>query len=211
MEYDMVAASVSISEHYNLLDEDTIRLLKLLPKEKRTKKVGLLQRDNTVFSQLLISGILETRRKFIEMNNLDEKSILSLHSDAVFMSSKKQIISNIDGVEFKHKNTWSSYIRYKHISMFYANGCITYKGIPKDMLNQHTLGINKYLCKVFDMIENYDTNVLKYISTFQKQYLQDKLPDYYYIPFGKNGIYKTENLELFAFIANMVLMEVNSW
>ena len=83
VEYDMVAASVSLSERFNLLDKETIELLKLLPKEKRTRKVGMIQRDNKEFSNQLILCELETRRKFIESNNLDEKSILSLHSDAV--------------------------------------------------------------------------------------------------------------------------------
>ena len=35
MEYDMKAMSVSISERYKLLDEETIRILKLLPKEQK--------------------------------------------------------------------------------------------------------------------------------------------------------------------------------
>jgi hypothetical protein len=40
------------------------------------------------------------------------------------------------------------------------------------------------------------------------KYLQDRLPDYYYIPFGRVGDYKMANLELFAFIANVVMREV---
>ena len=189
----MLAASVSLSERFNLLDKETIELLKLLPKEKRTRKVGMIQRDNKEFSNQLILCELETRRKFIESNNLDEKSILSLHSDAVIFSSKKKIITNIDGIEFKHKHSWSSYIKYKGIEMFYADGVITYKNISEELLKQHTLGINKYLSK------------------FQKQYLQDKLPEYFYVPFGRMGKYKMDNLDLFAFIANIVLTEVRNW
>ena len=211
VEYDMNAASVSISERFHLLDDDTIQQLKLLPKEKRTRKIGLIQRDDKEFSQQLLSGILETRRKFIETNNLNERSILSLHSDAILFSSKKKIITDIDGIGFGHRNTWSGYIRYKNMEMFYSDGYITYKGVPKDMIQQHTLGINRYLCNVFDKIENYDTSILSYISKFQKQYLQDKLPEYFYIPFGRNGTYKMDNLELFAFIVNIVLTEVKSW
>ena len=211
VEYDMVAASVSVSERYKLLDDETIQLLKLMTKDKRTRKIGCLQRDDKQFSEQLISGILETRRKFIDMNGLDKSNILSLHSDAVMLSSKKEIITNIEGVEFKHKHTWSSYVHYKNIEMFYSDGYITYKGIPKDMLNQHTLGINKYLISVFDKLENYDYSVLSYLSKFQKQYLQNKLPEYFYIPFGHNGVYKLDNLELFAFITNIVLSEVKTW
>lgn len=211
VEYDMKAMSVSISEKYKLLDEETIKLLKLLPKDQRTKKVGLIQRDDKTFSERLISCELETRRKFLELNGLDESNVLSLHSDACIFNSKKIIIDNIDGVEFKHANTWSSYIKYKNIEMFFDNGVITYKGIPKDMLNQHTLGIHKYLCTVFDKLENYDTSIIEFLSIFQTKYLQDKLPDYYYIPFGKTGNYKMTNLTLLSFIANVAINEIRSW
>lgn len=211
VEYDMVAASVSISERYKLLDGETIQELKLLPKEKRTVKMGLLQRNNKTFSNQLLSGIIETRRKFMDVNSLSEKNVLSLHSDAIIFSSKNNIISEVDGIEFCKKECWSGYIRYKGIEMFYVDGTITYKGTSKDILNQHTLGINKYLRDVFDKIDNFDPSILKYLSKFQKKYLQDKLPEYFYIPFGRNGNYKIDNLELFAFIANIVLTEVKTW
>jgi hypothetical protein len=212
VEYDIAAASLAVSERYDLLDKNTIEQLRLLPKENRTVRIGLIQRENKEFSKQLLSGIREIRRKFIEINNLDETNILSLHSDACIFSSKKKIITNIEGVEFKHKNTWSGYIRYKDIEMFYVDNYITYKGIPEAILNQHTLGINRYLVNVFDKIEDYDSDILKYLSKFQTSYLQDKLQNYFYIPFGRRGgTYKMSNLELFSFIANIILKEVREW
>lgn len=209
VEYDMKAMSVSISERYNLLDQSIIDRLKRLPKEQRTKEVGLIQRKDKVYSERLISCELETRRKFLEMNNLDESNVVCLHSDACIFNSQKRIISNIEGVEFKHANTWSSYMRFKGIEMFYDGEVLEYKGVAKDLLNQHTLGIHRYLCEIFNKLENYDPNVLDYISRFQARYLQDKLPDYYYIPFGRLGDFKMSNLELFAFIANVAMREIN--
>lgn len=211
MEYDMVAMSVSISERFNLLDPETIKILKLLPKEKRTVKVGLIQKENKEFSKRLISCELEIRRKFLETNGLDESNVLSLHSDAVIFNSHKEIVNVIDGIEFKHVDTWSSYMNYNGTEMFYDNGVITYKGIPKDMLNRHALGIHKYLCNVFKKIDNYDTEILKYLSRFQTLYLKDKLQDFYYLPFGTNGEYKMHNLSLFAFVVRAVLNDMKGW
>ena len=205
VEYDMRAMSISISEQYGLLDDETIKLLKLMPKEQRTRKIGLIQRDDKDFSKKLIDSELNTRKKFLELNNLDESNVISLHSDACIFNSRKKIINVIDGIEFKHANTWTSYMNYKGIEMFYNDGVITYKGIPKESLNQHTLGIHKYLLNVFDKIENFDSNILQYLSKFQMMYLQDRLPNYYYNAFGRNGDYKMSNLELFAFVANVVL------
>lgn len=208
VEYDMRAMSISISEQYGLLDKETLDLLKLLPKDQRTKKIGLIQRDDKDFSQKLISSELTTRQKFLDSNNLDNSNIISLHSDACVFNSRKKIKNVIDGVEFKHVNTWTSYMNFKGIEMFYNDGVITYKGIPKESLNQHTLGIHKYLLNVFDKIENFDPGILKYLSKFQMKYLQDKLPDYFYTPFGRVGDYKMSNLELFAFVANVVIQEM---
>jgi hypothetical protein len=211
VEYDMRAMSVSISEKYGLLDEETIRVLKLLPKEQRTKRVGLLQKDDKDYSERLIQCELETRRKFLETNGLDETNVISLHSDACIFNSKKKIINNIEGIEFKHANTWTAYMIYKGIEMFYADGVITYKGIPKEMLNKHTLGIHKYLCTVFDKVENYDPEILDFLSKFQRRYLQDKLQDFFYIPFGRMGDYKMSNLGLLSFVAKVVLEEMKGW
>lgn len=211
MEYDMVAASVSVSERFNLLDKSVTDQLKLLPKEKREIKMGLLQRDNPEFSSQLLSGIRDIRRKFIETNKIDEHDIMSLHSDAIIFNSTNKIVSIIEGVELKHKQTWSSYVRYNRIEMFYNDGELEYKGISGDSLNQHTMGIHKHLLNVFSKLDNYDDSVISYLSRFQTQYLQDKLPDYYYIPFGKVGMYKMDNLELLAYIANIASKEVHSW
>jgi hypothetical protein len=209
VEYDMKAMSVSISERYNLLDKPIIERLKRMPKEQRTREVGLMQRDNKEYSQRLIQCELETRRKFLEINNLDESNVVSLHSDACIFNSKKRIINNIEGVEFKHANTWSSYMRFKGIEMFYDGEVLEYKGVVKELLNQHTLGIHKYLCEVFNKLESYDGSVIDFISRFQMRYLQDRLPEQYYTSFGRVGEYKMSNLELFAFIANVVMKEVS--
>ncbi len=211
VEYDMKAASVSICERFNLLNKDIIEELKLLPKEKRTKRMGLMQRDNPEFSKALIEGIKNIREQFLNDNNINNDNIISLHSDAIIFINNKQIKNNIEGVEFINKNTWNSYIRYNKIEMFYNDDIITYKGIPLSMLNNHTLGINKYLCNIFKMIECYDTSIIDYINKFQQNYLQDKLPDYYYIPFGKTGENKLDNLQLFSYIAKIILIEMRKW
>lgn len=205
VEYDMVAASVSVSDVLNLLPKNVIDELKLLPKEKRTRRVGCLQRDDKEYSEKLLAGIRDIRKEFLLTNNLDESNVITLHSDAIFFSSKKKINNIVHGVEFKHKNTWSSYIRYGKVEMFYNNGVIDYKGIPQDMIYQHTLGINKYLINIFQMLEDLDTDIYDYITTFQKNYLQDRLPEYYYTSFGKFGQYKLENLHLFSYIAKIVM------
>lgn len=214
-EYDMEAASVSVCEHDKLLSTEMIEELKLMPKSQRTVKMGKLQRDDKRFSENLLAGIRNIRKKFIETNNLTEDDIISLHSDACFINTNKNIITNIEGVNFRKKHDWNAYIRYNGIEMFYKNDIknnyIDYKNIPDDLVKQHTLGFDIYLKKVFGYLENYDENVFRYLNKFQKQYLSNQLSEFYYNPFGRNGQYKFSNLELTAFIAQIVVQEVNSW
>ena len=210
-EYDMESASLSISKRFQLLDNELIEQLKRMPKIDRVKRIGCIQREDKSYSESLLSGIRNIRQKFIEENNLTQDDIISLHSDAIFMKTKHQVITDIEGVKFNKKGEWTSFMRFNNIDMYYGDDFIKYQNVNKDILMEQTLGINVYLRKVFGMLENYDDEVFDYISKFQTKYLQDKLADYYYIPFGKLGHYKTDNLQLLAFVASVVLEETKRW
>lgn len=211
VEYDMVAASVSVCEKYKLLSDDKIQWLKLLPKEKRTIEMGKMQKDSA-FSEIMINGILETREMFIKENNINDEDIISLHSDALFFIKRNRIKSKVNDIEFKLKNSYCGYMKYDdRIEMFYTGEYIDFKQIPIDIVQEHTLGINKVILNIFNKIENYDDSVIEYLSKINSLYLQDKLPEYYYNSFGKIGEYKIENFKLFAFLANVILKEVRTW
>lgn len=209
VEYDMQSASLSVSRRFKLLPDEKLDILERMPKEKRTREVGLIQRADKVFSDNMINGTLQTRKEFLTVNGLDENSIVTLHSDAIIFMQTKPVIDQIENVVFVHKHTWTSYLRYGKLEMFYGDGEITYKGIPKQMLQQHTLGICQFLLNFFQKVENNDETIYDDIAMFQKKYLMGKLPDYYYISFGNTGAYKAENLKLFGLLAQIIEKEVN--
>jgi hypothetical protein len=213
VEYDMQTASLAVSERYGLIEPVLLEQLKTMPKDQRVKKVGLMQRESKEFSNALIEGIIRTREEFIKINHIEESDILCIHSDAIIFDMKNSVIDKIDNVNFILKESWSSYMRYNGVEIYYddTDGVITYKGIPKDMLKMHTLGINKYLLQIFRMVESCDDSVITFMRKFQKKYLQDSLPDYYYNSFGKLGDFKFSNLKLFAFIANAVRSDMYEW
>ena len=211
VEYDMQTASLAISERYHLMDDVRLEQLRNMPKDQRTREVGLMQRDDKEFSDAMINGILQTRQEFLNINHLDDSNIICLHSDAIIFNMSTHIHDKIDNVKFIPKHAWSSYMRYQNIEIYYADGCIDYKGIPREMLKMHTLGINRYLLKIFSMIEQCDESIISYMKKFEMRYLQDKLPEYFYFPFGKNGQHKYENLNLFAFLAKVVMGDMYEW
>lgn len=212
MEYDMNAASLSVAERFKLLPKETIEDLKLLPKKDRVIKTGLIRRDNKEFSVTVDRKIREVREQFIEENHITPEQLLSLHNDAIIFSSKKKIKDCINGIQFKEAMRCTSYMRYTgNIEIFYNEGHITYKGIPKEMVQQHTFGLTKYLCNVFKYIENYDPKIMKYISRFQKNYLQDQYPEFMYTPLCTTGSYKLTNLDFLSFVAKVILRERSTW
>ena len=173
--------------------------------------MGKLQKDKA-FSDKMISGLLETRDIFINENRIKDEDIISLHSDALFIINKHKIKTKVNGIEFKIKNSYSSYIKYDdRMEMFYTGSYIDFKQFNKERLKDHTLGIVKYLTNIFKRVEDYDPTVLDYIRKTNTKYLKDKLPEYWYNAFGNTGEYKTENFKLFAYIANVVLSEVKRW
>ena len=211
-EFDMISASLSISERYKLLPEEFISHLKLLPKQERVVQIGKKQRDDKHFSNEFLSYELKLRKQFLEENGINVSDVIACHSDSLFFITKKhhsEINCNIDGVLFSHRNSYESYIKYGKIEMFYStDGVLDYKGIPKDMISAHRFGIHRHLLKVFNMLEGYDPEVFNYLKNFQSKYLRDRLPDYYYIPFGKSGKYKLENMYLFGHLMR-IAMDVN--
>ena len=216
VEWDMSKASLSVCEKFNLLDSDEINRLNSLPKLEREKAMGMHQRGNKEFSNRLLEGIREVRRKFLEINGLDESNVLSLHNDAVIFNSRKEIVSEIDGIKFHHDNTWDAYIRYGRAEIFYkvdelGNGSLDFKNVGKDKVQEHTFGLNRYMIKVIGGIEAYDRNILKYMRKFQQKYIQDELPEYYYSAFARIGDFKTTNFEFFALMADIVVREMSSW
>lgn len=211
VEYDMQSASLAVSERYGLIDPITLEQLRNTPKADRVKKVGLMQRDNKEFSDNMINGIIKTRQEFLDINNIQESDILCLHSDAVIFNTTSNIQSKIDNVEFIKKHQWSSYLLYNGVEIYYGDGAITYKGIPKQILQMHTLGINKFLLKIFSMVESYDDSIIEYLTKFQKKYLMNRLPEYYYIAFPKTGTMKIDNLKFFGFIANVIISDMRRW
>lgn len=208
VEYDMQSASLSVSRRFHLLPDDLLDQLERMPKEKRTREVGLIQRGDKEFSEKMIASVLQTRREFLELNHLNASNIVTMHNDAIIFIQSKPIVDHIDNVKFNLKNTWSSYIRYGRVEMFYGDGIITYKNIPKPMLQQHTLGLCQHLLTFFGKLEDYDKELFPYLRKFQKKYLQDRLPEYYYIPFGTTGSFKETNIQLLAYLARIAAQEM---
>lgn len=210
MECDMREASLQIAEKFNLLSREELENLKVLPKEQRVVQVGCIQRDHPEFTEAYYSKLKEIRKHFIEVNKLTDDNIIALHSDALFVNTKRKLKLVIDGIEFRIKGQWTSFMRFDNLEFFYDddNEEMTYKNVPDSLLKLHTIGLCKHILTVFKMIENNDERIFDYLSDFQSRYLKGELSSNYYIPFAKiNGVPLQDNLKLLSFLCLMAIKE----
>ena len=162
IEYDMTDAGFNLIRQYKLLPEKDIQML--LSKEKgfeRHREIGLMQRDNKVFSDALTSKFAEMRAIFIGVNNIKDDNIISVKKDAIFTIGKCKR-QKFGFVEFIPKNLYTSYIRFpsiQNLEIYYsADGKMDIKGMGDSAVNRHRLYMMDFLKNVITMTEDADAS-----------------------------------------------------
>lgn len=191
IEYDISDAGMSLIKEYKLLPDDEIkRLLNIEKGFNRHKEIGLLQKYNSEFSKQLANRFADIRYLFINTNNLSDEDIISVKKDAFF------IIGNVKKtkfgkIEFKSKNSYSSYIRFiniQNLEIYYSDSKYDIKGIGDRALNRHRLYLLNFIISIIKGIENKSTSVKRKFINFINDYKAMKLDDEYYLEFNNKSI-----------------------
>lgn len=182
IEYDIKSAGMNISRAFNLIDEKFYDKLKSLPKDKRVKELGLKQRNDYEFTENLKKAFVNTRRLFIEANHLSEENIVSIKKDAFFVTKRCDETKFYDIIEFKEKNTYSSYIHLnRKIELYYNTDKLDVKGIGDEKLKLHEDYILDLLKKFFVKMESDDKiKVIDFMRRFIDKYKRKELESGYY-------------------------------
>ncbi|MCM1233263.1 MAG: hypothetical protein NC489_24360 [Ruminococcus flavefaciens] len=186
IEHDMKEAGFSLIKQYRLLPDEKIRELALLPKDERTIRIGMIQRDDKVFSQALLSKFAEMRKIFIETNHLTDDDIISVKKDAIFTVGTCRRIK-FGGVEFVRKNTYSSYLRFpliNNLEIYYSSDGMDIKGMGDSAVNRHRLYMYEFIRTMIGMIEDNSSRAKRYLMKFVSDYKWHNLPDEYYLEFN---------------------------
>lgn len=182
MEYDIKRAGINIAREYNIIDNDTYNKLINMPKDDSNKALGRIQIDNADFINRLKLAFIDTRKRFFELNQLDDSDIISIKKDAIFIT-KPCAITNIGNfIEFRIKNTYTSYIRLdKNIELYYNSDHIDVKGINSNKLKLHENYMLDLFNKFFIKMET-DTpeDVISYMRRFIDKYKRKELDSGYY-------------------------------
>lgn len=187
VEYDMRDAGFSLIKEFKLCNQKIINKLAKMSKARRNKSVGILQKKKE-FANTLNEKYVEARRLFFEANELDETDILAIKRDAIFVL-KYCKHTKFGEIEFRVKNTYTSYLYMNGFEFYYYRNKLDVKGFNQEPHQEYMLDTIAEFCK---LMENSDeTTVKKFMKKFITYYRNKELEIGYYREMDTNSLYKT--------------------
>ena len=197
-EYDMKDAGFSLIKEFKLLDKNTIEKLSKESKDVRKVSIGKLQRKNKELVKGLLDGFKEARRLFFEANNLDDNDIISIKKDAILTSKICRIQQFGDYINFRPKNSYTSYIYLgKNLEFYYSSSKLDIKGLNEENYEKHKNYLINFISRYIKSVESGDTiSSIKLIKKFIDQYKWKELDIGYYRTFDNRSVFKIINEDI---------------
>ena len=190
-EYDMKNGGYNLSKAYNLLPEETLDKLGKYKKDRRTVEIGKLQRSNSEFKNNLQQAFKDARKLFFEANELDINDVISIKKDAIFTTKYCKYQNFLDFIEFRPKNTYSSYIRLnKKVELYYSPIQLDIKGLGDESIEYHRDYMIKFINTFFSKMEtDNEVNTLRFLRSFVDKYKNKELDIEYYRRFDRDSYF----------------------
>lgn len=176
IEYDMKSGGLSVIKEFGLLDDKYIDKLENMDKQHRDIVMGKMQILIPGMAKKLVEGFTKARQMFAAANNIDERKILSIKKDALFMvDSDIKTVQVTPNILFRPKNQYSSYANLNGKELYYSElkPNLDLKGFSEDVKNLQ----QNYLFKdfrrlmkqreilaadtMFDVLQNYRKSYLE--------------------------------------------------
>lgn len=196
-EYDMSKANINVLYYLGEIDKEYYENLQKMPRMKRQIEIGYLLKYNNGLSDKLKDGIAHFRQLLFESNDIQDKEVLSIKNDAIFIIGRRLKVTEFDNIRFVEKNHYTTYMRLdKHIEIYFESNSIDrtisldVKGISESKLELH----HQYMATLIaDVLYYMETNniqdALTYISELYNKYINKELPIGYYRNFDANSEY----------------------
>lgn len=185
IEYDLKEAGFSLTKELHLLDENVINKLEKFKKEKRKIELGNIQRDNKEYRDSLKKSFAYARKLFFEANGLEDRDIISIKKDAIFLNKKVNYQTFGKYLNFRPKNTYTSYIQMpKKMEFYYNINTLDVKGMNDENIKLHEKYMIKFIKSFFLKMETEDEEtVIKFTKRFIDRYKKKELEVGYYRTF----------------------------
>lgn len=203
VEYDIKSAGFNMLISARALTNTQIEYLSSLPKKERNIKIGLLQKDNPELKSILKNQFYKYRSEFIESNNIKDNNIITVKKDAFFLVNAKVTNTIFDNIEFRIKNSYSSYYRLDNfIEIFYnqRDDKIDIKGFTH--VKEHEKYMIKFIKKIIKLNEISKESACRYLYKFANDYRKLKLPIGFYREFNEISQFRLK----YKFAANSIFI-----
>ena len=189
-EYDIRSANTSALRASKLIDPKILTMLEGLNKQAREETIGkMIRREkqskkNTIY-KAIADGIQSAKEKLFRLNHIQDRDVLAIKNDAVFIIGRKLKYTKFGPFEFRPKHTYMGYMNIDKIELYYdkRNKSITIKGIRDEVVEDpdHQKGMIQFFLQVFKYLAMDQRSELRqFLVQFVREYKSKKLPHYYY-------------------------------
>lgn len=194
-EYDISKANINILFTKGVINEATYKFLYEAQRMVRQVYVGKLCKDTKV-SNILKAGIIEAKKMFFEANNIEDRDVLSIKNDAVFLINKKPQITKFGLIEFKEKNVYTSFFKIINMEYYYYYNNVTkeeyidIKGISDSAMEMHKDYFLQLLKDIFYSIQVNGPEIsLRMLKEYYNEYARLELPVEHYRRFNSESMF----------------------
>jgi len=202
-EYDISKANINILYRKHVIDYETFCRLLNSSREERQIEIGLMEKYNKDIYKTLVDGIIEAKKWLFDSNNLENRDILAIRNDAVFVIDKQLEFTTFDNINFVNKNTYTSFIKIgkSPISIFYRSDRISgqefidTKGLGnKSILHENYM--TDFIVYIINQMEQGDPAMaISILSDIYKQYVTLNMDIGFYREYNSDSSYKILNSE----------------
>lgn len=194
-EYDISKCNINILYTKGIIDKNTYDFLYHSKRMVRQTYVGKLQKDITIVKALQ-SGIIEAKKMLFETNGLNDRDILSIKNDAVFIINKQLLHTKFGLIEFLPKGVYTSFYKFRDLEIYYyynnmnKDEYIDVKGISDANLVKHEGYFLQLLQDIFYSIQTSGPEVaIRMLKEYYNEYITKKLPIEHYRKFNADSTY----------------------
>ena len=195
-ELDIQKANINILYRQGILTENTYQRLLVMERLPRQVYIGKLQKDVKI-TKALQEGIKEAKRMFFEANSIQDRDVLTIKNDAVFIIGYCPKILDFDNIHFIPKNIYTGFYQIGILELYYFYDSIKnleylhVKGIADDKLALHKGYFLQFLKDLFSIIQGGDiVTAIRVLKSFYLQYITRELPIGYYRRFDTSSDYR---------------------
>ena len=181
-EYDISKANINILYTKNVISKEIYDYLYNAERMTRQVYVGKLCKDVSI-SNILKAGIIEAKKMLFEANNIQDRDILSIKNDAVFIINKKLANTEFGLIKFMKKNVYTSFYKINGIEYYYYYSNFTkeeyldIKGISDEKIKLHENYFLQILKDLFYSIQINGPEIsIRMLKDIYNEYISLNMP-----------------------------------